>query len=229
MQRDIYFYNLPPEVREKEMWDELRKTSELLCFMSENNIHTERDFEVIVNKNKRNADDIKEQLDDHDDSIKFIEGQIEHFDRFLELYNKPKHTVMERMALSNYQYLIDNKIFSHTMLYVARKEIADLKRERENLAKEYERSSELSNRTDENYRYYLDQMGGHFGTILEKELCEEEQRQKEEQDRKEQAKLREQMRHQELQLKAENERLLREFIEEEVRREQRRSRDRGAR
>ena len=67
---------------------EVQRTYDLLCFLSENNIHSKEELENTVNNAADKTDELKERLNELNAKMQDMEYIVKHGDRFLELSAK---------------------------------------------------------------------------------------------------------------------------------------------
>ena len=121
-------------------YNELRKTAELLCYISEHNIHSKEDFEKHVNEIAEKTDLAAERLKETKEKIKEKEFILENGDRYLELLNRedPWYPSMLK-DLEPYEILSENKIRSREDIQKAAQELELLKSQLPAFEKESEK------------------------------------------------------------------------------------------
>ena len=109
-------------------YNELRRTAELLCYISEYNIHSKEDFENHVNEIADKTAQAAERVKKTKEKIKEKEFILENGDRYLELLNRegPWYPSMLK-DLEPYEILRENKIRSKADIQKASQELELLK------------------------------------------------------------------------------------------------------
>lgn len=109
-------------------YNELRRTAELLCYISEHNIHSKEDFEKHVNEIADKTAQAAERVKKTKEKIKEKEFILENGDRYLELLNRegPWYPSMLK-DLEPYEILRENKIRSKEDIQKVSQELELLK------------------------------------------------------------------------------------------------------
>lgn len=165
-------FNRKDSIIKKTTYGELRRTSNLLCFMSENNIHSKDDFENVVNKVAEESDEVIERYKSMQAKIKDYEFVIKHGPRFLELLKQrsllSKH-VSELAALNLIKDLgvktqEDLNKFP-LMLETAKAKLADME-------EEYKKAVSKKKEVTVNYRAMLEVFENDYDKMVKAEKAE---------------------------------------------------------
>lgn len=121
-------------------YNELRKTAELLCYISEHNIHSKEDFEKHVNEIAEKTAQAAERVKETKEKIKEKEFILENGDRYLELLNREGLWYPSMLKdLEPYEILSENKIRSREDIQKASQELELLKSQLPAFEKEFEK------------------------------------------------------------------------------------------
>lgn len=159
----------------KATYEDLMRSSALLCFISENKITTEEGFKSFVNdadEKYRKALEKKQQLEE---KIAFNEGLIEQYPEFIRLWKLPERTPDETVEMGKFRVLIDYDLYKDGELEKRKKRLSALRKELADAEKELDLLKEKRNIASENYKTYLDMMPEYY-KIQQRRKMEEDAR-----------------------------------------------------
>ncbi len=156
----------------------VRKSADLLWYISKNNIHSVQDFENAVNKSDekyRILLDRRKELEERIDSDEKVFSIESDFDEYLKWFNEEYWTVHVMEKLENqFKPFMDNRITNRDELEKFREKYLKAKSELEEINREIEKASADRKEAAENYKTYLNQRETDYDRILRemKELYE---------------------------------------------------------
>ncbi|MBO6308694.1 MAG: relaxase/mobilization nuclease domain-containing protein [Oribacterium sp.] len=161
----------------KVTYRELARSADLLCFMVNKHIRSEEQFKALVDEADEKFRDSESRQKDFERRCEFEEKLIADSGRFLELWNKER-TPDEIEEMSRYRVLIDYELYKDGEVDKHREKLTSIRSELETVSTETERLKEERKTTADCYRYYLEQMSGEFGSILERKQKEQTERER---------------------------------------------------
>ena len=167
----------------KATYEDLMRSSALLCFISENKITTEEGFKSFVNdadEKYRKALEKKKQLEE---KISFNEGLIEQYPEFIRLWKLPERTPDETVEMGKFRVLIDYDLYKDGELEKRKKRLSELRKELADAEKELDLLKEKRNIASENYKTYLDMMPEYYKMQQRRKMEEDARRAAEEREK----------------------------------------------
>lgn len=154
-QIQIQFYRKDEHIK-LTTYSELCKTADLLCYISENDIHSKEAFEKHVNGIAEKCDELSERCKALKKKIKEKEFILENADRYFE-FNKREDALMPWMLkeLATYKPLIDNNIRSKEDLDRVSHELEKLKSELAQTQSEYDKAAANKKAVTTHYTTFL--------------------------------------------------------------------------
>ena len=153
---------------------ELRKNSELLTYLCVNNIHSEKDFQNVVNAAAEKSDRLKKSRDKLFQEIEEIENILKDGARYIELNSIKMPTAVQLEELVKLNYLAKYKLRSETDIEVHRQTLEKLKSELSETEKSLDIAEKEKSTAATNYKTYLWQMQSNYDFVLEKMRREQE-------------------------------------------------------
>ena len=167
---------------QKATYYDLVRTSNLLCFLSENHITSEDTFKMFINNTDEKYRAAMDKVREIQEKIRFEEKLLSDSERFLELWNKERLTPKETQELGKYQVLIDLEIYEQGKVDNHRKKLEALKAELEKKMEEADRLKTDRKTAADNYQLYLD-MRPEYEKIMDRKKAEEERQRTEQEQR----------------------------------------------
>ena len=161
----------------KVTYRELARSADLLCFMVNNHIRSEEQFKALVDEADEKFRDSESRQKDLQRRCEFEEKLIADSGRFLELWNKER-TPDEIEEMGRYRVLIDYELYKDGEVDKHREKLTSIRSELKAAIEETERLKEERKTAADCYRYYLEQMSGEFGSILERKKKEQAERER---------------------------------------------------
>ena len=169
----------------KATYADLVKTSELLCYISNNNIHSEQDFKDTVQKTRRTFEDISETVDPIDKEIKLCDDILANADRYFTLKKQYYKTIEEIHELESLKYIEDNGVKVKGDLFDIGWKRSGLIQKREKYADKYDRAKQEMEDAEKQEKYYREIMYDKFSEMVKLiRQKEEDERLMQEYDRK---------------------------------------------
>ena len=159
----------------KATYEDLMRSSALLCIISENKITSEDSFKDFINEAEekyRKALEKKKQLEDN---IAFNENLIEQYPEFIRLWNLLERTPDEIAQMEKFRVLIDYDLYKDGELDKRKNRLSDLRKELNESEKELEQLKGNRNTSSENYKTYIDIMPEYY-KIQQRRRAEEDAR-----------------------------------------------------
>ena len=163
-------------------YNDLLRSSDLLCFLVNNHISDDEQFKEFVSVADEKFRESEGKQADIVRRCGFEEKLIADSKRFLELWRKDERAPEETEELENYRVLIDYGIYKPGEVGRHRGKLKKLREELEEVTSETEELKAERKTAADNYRYYLEQMQGDLGMILKRKRAEQEQRRKDHRD-----------------------------------------------
>ncbi len=161
------------------------KSSELLCYISNNNIHSEQDFKDTVQKTRRTFEGISKTVDPIDKEIKLCDDILENADRYFTLKNQYYKTIEEIHELESLKYIEDNGVKVKGDLFDIGWKKSGLIQKREKYADKYDRAKQEMEDAEKQEKYYREIMYDKFSEMVKLiRQKEEDERLMQEYDRK---------------------------------------------
>ena len=159
----------------KVTYRELAKSADLLCFMVNNHIRSEEQFKALVDETDEKFRDSESKQKDLQRRCEFEEKLIADSGRFLELWKKER-TPDEIEEMGRYRVLIDYELYKDGEVDKHREKLTSIRSELKAVTDVTEHLKEERKTAADCYRYYLEQMTGEFGAILERKQKEQTER-----------------------------------------------------
>ena len=178
MQMAFYRHTEEEMGYKKATYEDLLKTSKLLCYISEQKITTVDIFKRVVNnadEEYRKALQRKKELEER---IEFEKDLIERYPEFMELWNKPKRTPKEVTRLGTFQVLIDYDMYEDGRLQEHKQNLKKLEKELASLEKQLPGLKDRRDTAAANYREYLSVTETDYDRILKRMKQEQEERER---------------------------------------------------
>ena len=160
----------------KATYEDLVRTSNLLCYISEQKITTVDIFKRVVNnadEEYRKALQRKKELEER---IEFEKNLLEQYPEFIELWNKPKRTPKEVTRLGTFQVLIDYDMYEDGRLQEHKQSLKKLEKELASIEKQLPGLKDKRDTAAANYREYLSVTETDYDKILKRMKQEQEER-----------------------------------------------------
>ena len=156
-------------------YGELRKNAELLTYLCDNNIHSEEDFQNVVNAAAEKSDKLKKSRDGLLAEIELEKKILKDGARFVELNRIKMPTADQLDELAELSFLSKYKLRSAEDITAHGKILEKLKTELSDAEKNLEAAESEKRQAAENYKTYLRQMQSDYNYILEKMRREQEE------------------------------------------------------
>ena len=153
---------------------ELRINAELLTYLCDNKIHSEEDFQNVVNAAAEKSDKLKKSREKLLQKIEERENILKDGARFVELNKIKMPTVVQLEELVKLNYLAKYKLRSEADIEVQRQMLEKLKLELSETEKSLETAEKDKYTAAANYKTYLRQMQSDYDFVLEKMRREQE-------------------------------------------------------
>lgn len=164
-----------PDKSHNVTYGELRRNAELLTYLCDNNIHSEEDFQNVVNTAAEKSDKIKKSREKLLCEILEREKILKDGARFVELNKIRLLTADQLDELAELSFLSKYKLRSSEDMSVHGRELEKLKSELSDMEKSLEAAESEKRQAAENYKTYLRQMQSDYDYILEKMRREQEE------------------------------------------------------
>ncbi len=155
-------------------YGELRRNAELLTYLCDNNIHSEEDFQNVVNVAAEKSDRLKKSREKLFHEISERENILKDGARFIELNKIKMPTAVQLEELMKYKYLTKFNLRSEADVEVHKQELERLKSELSETEKSLETAEKEKSTAASNYKTYLRQMQSDYNYILDKFKREQE-------------------------------------------------------
>lgn len=156
-------------------YGQLRRNAELLTYLCNNNIHSEADFQNIVNAAAERSDKIKKSREKLLQEISEKEKILKDGARFVELNKIRLPTADQLDELAELSFLAKFKLRSAEDIAAHGQELEKLRSELSDTEKNLEAAESEKRQAAENYKTYLRQMQSDYDRILEKLKREQEE------------------------------------------------------
>ena len=156
-------------------YSELRRNSELLTYLCNNNIHSEEDFQNVVNAAAEKSDRLKKSCDKLLHEIEERENILKDGARFVELNSIKMPTAVQLEELVKLNYLSKYNLRSEEDIAVHRQELEKLKSKFSETEKSLETAEKGKSTAANNYKTYSRQMQSDYDFVLEKMRWEQEE------------------------------------------------------
>ena len=156
-------------------YGQLRRNAELLTYLCNNNIHSEADFQNIVNAAAEKSDKIKKSREKLLREISEKEKILKDGARFVELNKIRIPTADQLDELAELSFLAKFKLRSAEDIAAHGQELEKLRSELSDTEKNLEAAESEKRQAAENYKTYLRQMQSDYDRILEKLKREQEE------------------------------------------------------
>lgn len=153
-QIQIQFYRKNEHIK-LTTYSELCKSADLLCYISENDIHSKEAFEKHVNGIAEKCDELSERCKALKEKIKEMENEYKNADRYIELVNQKPWYPATVKELDNYRLFWDNNVRTKEDLAKIPHELEKLKSELEQVESEYEKAAEKKKNLTVHYTTFL--------------------------------------------------------------------------
>lgn len=163
-------------------YSDLRRDSELLTYLCDNNIHSEEDFQNAVNAAAEKSDKLKKSRDSLLAEIELEEKILKDGARFVEL-NKIKMPTADQLdELAELGFLSKYKLRSAEDIAAHGKTLEKLKSDLSDIEKNLEVAEKEKSIAANNYKTYLRQTQSDYNFVLEKLRREQEELEQAERD-----------------------------------------------
>ena len=156
-------------------YGELRRNAELLTYLCDNNIHSEEDFQNVVNAAAEKSDRLKKSRDKLLQEIEERENILKNGARYIELNKIRMPTAVQLNELVKLNYLAKYKLRSEEDIESHRQELERLKSELSETEKSLESAEKEKFTAAANYKTYLQQMQSDYDFVLEKMRRDQEE------------------------------------------------------
>lgn len=163
-------------------YGELRRNAELLTYLCNNNIHSEEDFQNVVNAAAEKSDRLKKSRDKLLQEIEERENILKDGARYIEFNKIRMPTAVQLNELVKLNYLAKYKLRSEEDIESHRQELERLKSELSETEESLETAEKEKSTAAGNYKTYLQQMQSDYDFVLEKMRREREEIKLAEQD-----------------------------------------------
>ncbi len=161
---------------------ELRRNAELLTYLCDNNIHSEEDFQNVVNAVAEKSDKLKKSRDNLLAEIEQEEKILQDGARFVELNKIKMPTADQFDELAGLSYLAKFNLRFEDDIAAHGKTLEKLKSELSDTEKSLDVAEKEKSMAANNYKTYLRQMQSDYDYILEKMRREQEELEQVERD-----------------------------------------------
>ena len=163
-------------------YGELRRNAELLTYLCDNNIHSEEEFQNVVNAAAEKSDRLKKSRDKLLREISERENILKDGARYLELNSIKMPTAVQLEELVKLNHLTKFNLRSEADIEVHKQELERLKSELSETEKSLEIAEKEKSTAAANYKTYLRQMQSDYDYILDRLKREQEEIKLAEQD-----------------------------------------------
>ena len=171
-----------PDNSHNVTYHDLRKNAELLTYLCDNNIHSEEDFQNVVNAAAEKSNKLKKIRDGLLAEIELEEKILKDGARFVEL-NKIKMPTADQLdELAELSFLSKYKLRSAEDIAAHGKTLEKLKSDLSDIEKSLDIAEKEKSLAANNYKTYLRQMQSDYDFVLEKIRQEQEEIERAEQD-----------------------------------------------
>lgn len=140
-------------------YTEVRKSADLLCYLSDNNIRSKEEFAKHVDIIAKEADEIAERYNKLKEKISDFEYMLEHRERYLELNNKEYAVIKEQKEIFAFHDIAKKyKYYDEEDLENIAPELEKAKKELAGLQKGYDTSQERKKTAGRNYKTLLNNL-----------------------------------------------------------------------
>ena len=153
-QIQIQFYRKSEHIK-LTTYSELCKSADLLCYISENDIHSKEAFEKYVNGIAEKCDELSERCKALKEKIKEMENEYKNADRYIELINQKPWYPATVKELDNYRLFWDSNVRTKEDLAKIPHELEKLKSELAQTQSEYEKAAERKKVVTVHYTTFL--------------------------------------------------------------------------
>ena len=163
-----------PDNSHNVTYSELRRNAELLTYLCDNNIHSEEDFQNVVNSSAEKFDKLKKSRDKLLHEISERENILKDGARFVELNSIKMHTAKQLEELVKFNHLAKYKLRSEEDIAMHGRELEKLKSELSETEKSFETAEKEKSTAVSNYKTYLRQMQSDYDFVLDRLKREQE-------------------------------------------------------
>ena len=163
-----------PDNSHNVTFSELRKNSELLTYLCDNNIHSEKDFQNVVNAAAEKSDRLKKSRDKLLHEIEERENILKDGVRYLELNKIKMPTAVQLDELVKLNHLTKFNLRSEEDITMHGRELEKLKSELSETEKSLDVAEKEKSTAAGNYKTYLRQMQSDYDFVFEKMRREQE-------------------------------------------------------
>ncbi|MDE6746680.1 MAG: relaxase/mobilization nuclease domain-containing protein, partial [Oscillospiraceae bacterium] len=156
-------------------YGELRRNAELLTYLCDNNIHSEEDFQNVVNAAAEKSDRLKKSREKLLQEIEERENILKDGARYIELNKIRMPTAVQLEELVKLNYLAKYNLRSEEDIAVHGQELENLKSELSETEKSLETAEKEKSTAAGNYKTYLRQMQSDYDYILDRLKREQEE------------------------------------------------------
>ena len=149
-------------------YSELRRNAELLTYLCDNNIHSEEDFQNVVNAAAEKSDRLKKSRDKLLQEIEERENILKDGARYIELNSIKMPTAVQLNELVKLNYLAKYNLRSEADIEVQLQELERLKSELSEIDKSIDIVEKEKSTAANNYKTYLRQMQSDYDFVLNK-------------------------------------------------------------
>ncbi len=168
----------------KATYADLLRTSQLLCYISEQKITSEDMFKEVVNNADEKYRQTEQKKKELEEKIRFERSMIKQYPAFMYLWNKKDdRTPEETEELEKYRVLMDYGMFKEGKLQEHRLKVKKLEKDLSVIEKELPALKGERATVADNYKQYLSITENSFSKILERKRQEQEALEREEQRR----------------------------------------------
>lgn len=153
-QIQIQFYRKNEHIK-LTTYSELCKSADLLCYISENDIHSKEVFEKHVNDIAEKCDELSERCKALNEKIKEMENEYKNADRYIELINQKPWYPATVKELDNYRLFWDSNVRTKEDLAKIPHELEKLKSELEQVQSEYKKTAAKKKAVTTHYTTFL--------------------------------------------------------------------------
>lgn len=171
-----------PDNSHNVTFSELRKNAELLTYLCDNNIHSEEDFQNIVNAAAEKSNELKKSRDKLLRENEERENILKDGARYIELNKIKMPTADQLEELMKLKYLAKYNLRSEADIQRHGQELERLKSELSETEKRLEAAEKEKSAAASNYKTYLQQMLSDYDFVREKLKREQEEIEQAERD-----------------------------------------------
>ena len=156
-------------------YNEVEKSSWMMYFLKENNIHSMEDFKNVVNDADRKVDELKEKRSELLEKIAMEEKLISEIPKYLEVLNRRPLLAKDVRELAKYNYIKDAGVKSEEDRRSHKDILAGLRKELADTEEKIPEALAIRKSVYDYYNFYESRMKSDYEILLEKAKAELEE------------------------------------------------------